>query len=157
MAEYTITENITSSPSHTRDVARDVAQRLSGGDLVTLTGELGAGKTTFVQGLLHALGAEGPFTSPTFTIVRTYELPESASARARDIATLFHIDAYRITEDAILDIGWREMIANSQAVTLVEWPERIADVIPPHAKKITLRILDDVAHASEQRIITFDF
>lgn len=131
-------EYTTSSPAETVGIATTIATTMSGGDFYTFTGDLGAGKTTFIQGVLGALGAEGPFTSPTFTIVRTYDLEEASPGYALGIHTVYHIDAYRVDEDAILDIGWEEMISNHNAVILLEWPERIASHIPEAAIRFVL-------------------
>lgn len=96
-------------------------------------GDLGSGKTTFTQGLLKALGAEGPYISPTFLIMKEYPI--------RDKMTLYHIDAYRITSDDMKLLGWEELIQNKKTILVVEWPERIADILPQKSsKKRTIHI-----------------
>lgn len=108
-----------------------------------MRGDLGAGKTTFAGGVLKALGAEGPYTSPTFAIVRTYALSENTAGHSSDIHTIYHIDAYRIGEDDIINIGWEEMIHDSQALILIEWPDRIGTHLPNSAYAISFEWTGD--------------
>lgn len=111
--------------------------------LVTLAGELGAGKTTFAQGIAKALGVEETVTSPTFVIEKVYVLEGQKWTR------LIHIDAYRLKSAAELKaIGWKEIIADSGNIIVLEWPERVAEVIPANA--IAMRFDID----GEGRIIT---
>ena len=107
-------------------------------------GDLGAGKTAFVQGLAKALGITNPVTSPTFTIVNEYEgrLP------------LFHFDVYRITDsDEMYEIGYDDYIA-AGGVCIVEWAELIEDIFPKDYYKIT--ILKDDAKGFDYRKIIFE-
>lgn len=97
--------------------------------VVTLRGELGAGKTTLVRGLLRALGHLGAVRSPTYTLVEPYELHGSR---------VLHIDLYRIGDARELDgLGLREELGG--ALVLVEWPERATGALPPADLEITLR------------------
>ena len=115
------------------ELADKFANNVSGGEIYTFTGDLGAGKTTFVQGILKSLGAEGPFTSPTFTIVNQYNLNEIAN---KNIEAIYHIDAYRISSEDTDSIGFLEMLNNSNGLILIEWPEKIKCSIPEHSKNI---------------------
>jgi tRNA threonylcarbamoyladenosine biosynthesis protein TsaE len=91
------------------------------GGLVFLTGELGAGKTTLVRGLLRGLGHEGPVRSPTYTLVESFELSQ---------ARVHHLDLYRIADPEELEyLGIRDLLDGASLV-LVEWPERGAGVLP---------------------------
>jgi tRNA threonylcarbamoyladenosine biosynthesis protein TsaE len=93
----------------------------SAGGLVFLTGELGAGKTTLVRGLLRGLGHRGPVRSPTYTLVESFELPQ---------AMVHHLDLYRIADAEELEyLGIRDLLDGASLV-LVEWPERGAGVLP---------------------------
>ena len=112
------------------------------GEVVTLSGQLGAGKTTFSQGFASGLGIQGVINSPTFNIVKCYfnsSLP------------LYHIDAYRL-EDVNQDLGLEEYI-EGDGVCLVEWSEFIIDVIPSELLKININILEN--EAREIEIIAF--
>lgn len=131
---------------------------------MTLSGDLGAGKTTLAQGLLAALGAEGPYASPTFTIVRTYEIKvksQKPKIKSGDVAqlttgncqltTVYHIDPYRIAPADLDAIGWQEMIGDDHAIVLLEWPEILGDAVPPATCAVWC------AHDTENtRIITID-
>ncbi len=113
------------------DLAGKVASNITGGEIYTFTGDLGTGKTTFVQGILKSLGAIGPFTSPTFTIVNQYDLNN------KNIKTIYHIDAYRISSQDTDSIGFSDMINDSNSLILIEWPEQIQSSIPEYSKNIS--------------------
>lgn len=102
--------------------------------VLALQGDLGAGKTTFVQGFLHGAGVKKKITSPTFTIVKSYKVKGY-----KDYKLIYHIDCYRIHKPKdILNTGIREIFNNSRNVVLIEWPERIKKLLPP--KMIFLRL-----------------
>ena len=120
-----------------------LAQKLSPGALVAFTGDLGAGKTAFCRGLIHALGYSGRVTSPTFAIVNEYET---------DLCRVCHFDMYRILdEEALYDIGWDDYF-DGETILLVEWSENVLDALPE--KHITV----DIRHgeAENDRIITIE-
>ena len=119
--------SISSSLEDTAKVAKEFAKTLRGGEVVALSGELGAGKTTFVQSLARALGVKESVTSPTFIIMSVYDLPK----KVRGIETLCHIDAYRLTHGKELHaIGVEDYRRRKFVVTLIEWPERVAEILP---------------------------
>lgn len=123
--------HLTTAAAETRALGQDLGQKLRPGDLVTLSGELGAGKTTFVSGIAEALGLPGEITSPTFVLIIEHdaELP------------LLHLDAYRLESlcyDAIRDAGIFDFLDREDAVKLIEWPERIADFLPKPRFAITI-------------------
>lgn len=96
--------------------------------VIALSGELGAGKTTFTQGIAVALGIHEAVTSPTFVIEKVYELENQPFKR------LMHIDAYRLKDAHELEVlGWKEVILDPSNLVIVEWPERVADIIPKDA------------------------
>jgi tRNA threonylcarbamoyladenosine biosynthesis protein TsaE len=107
-----------------------LASGLAPGVRIYLSGELGAGKTTLVRGLLRALGYHGRVKSPTFTLVELYKLSNLC---------LYHIDFYRFkASDEWEDAGFREVFG-SDAVCLVEWPERAGALLPPADVRIRLQ------------------
>jgi tRNA threonylcarbamoyladenosine biosynthesis protein TsaE len=115
-------------------VAAEVAEQLTPGMVLALTGDLGAGKTTFMQGIALALGIKRPITSPTFTLCQEYQTPKFK---------LVHMDLYRLNgPNDLLTIGFPEHL-ESGAVVAVEWPERGGDLIPPDALHISLTLSDE--------------
>ena len=124
-------------------LARRFAAGLKPGDVVCLEGDLGAGKTTFMQGLASAMGVKGRVTSPTFCIVQEHRtaVPESPSPDARSQSPdtpsfLVHMDLYRLHgEDDVIAIGWEDYLAEG-AVLVVEWSERAGSLIPAEAHHI---------------------
>ena len=126
----------------TRAIGRAIASLLRAGDVVALGGELGAGKTTLVQGAAAALGVSEPVLSPTFTLVREY----------RGSLPVYHLDVYRLTRlQDVLDLGFEEM-TDAGGVTFVEWGDAIEALLPESHFVISLRIEDD----TEERWITVD-
>ena len=108
-------------------VAKQFAATLKSGDIVCLEGDLGAGKTTFTQGLCAALGAKRAVTSPTFCIV---------SEHPSEAFLVVHMDLYRLHgEEDVLQIGWEDYLARG-AVLVVEWPDRAGSLIPADAKRV---------------------
>ena len=104
--------------------------------LVTLSGELGAGKTSFVQGVATALGVSDPVTSPTFVLEKIYELPETGPFNK-----LAHIDAYRLKGGEELGaLGFSELMRTPGMLVMLEWPERVSDALPLASAAITLTV-----------------
>lgn len=119
----------------THAVAAVVASVLAPGDLVLLTGDLGAGKTAFVQGLAAALGVTEPVTSPTFALLRSYPTPWGPD--------LLHADIYRLEQlSEVVDLGLAQLL-EEDAVAVVEWGERGAPALLPEYLSVTLEPDDD--------------
>ncbi len=135
------------SEQDTLNFAAKFAETLDPGSIIALYGELGAGKTVFAKGLAKKLGIIEPIQSPTFVIACEYSIPLSSSK----IRYLYHLDLYRI--DGIysaMAFGIEEYIQANCAVTLIEWPERINNILPQKTKKI------EIKHRSEnEREIIF--
>jgi tRNA threonylcarbamoyladenosine biosynthesis protein TsaE len=113
-------ELIAGAPEDMMAVGEAVASLLREGDAIALTGELGAGKTTFVRGAARALGFDGAVASPTFTLVREYQ------GRLR----VYHVDVYRLERvQDVLDLGVDEMVAEG-GVLLVEWGDAVEGLLP---------------------------
>jgi tRNA threonylcarbamoyladenosine biosynthesis protein TsaE len=132
----------TATADDTREAARALAPLLRPGDAAALTGELGAGKTTFVQGLAAGLGFDGHVVSPTFTLVREYQ------GRLR----IFHVDVYRLERvQDVLDLDLDDAAAEG-GVLLVEWGDVIAGLLPAEHLVVTLTIDE----ADEARTIVLE-
>ena len=113
--------------------------------LVTLSGELGAGKTSFTQGLARALGVNDHVTSPTFVLEKVYDLPEDAG---RGFARLIHIDAYRLESGAGLGpLRFDELQQDPLNLIVLEWPERVSDALPTPDHALTLTVRPDTARS----------
>ena len=112
--------------------------------VVALSGELGAGKTSFVQAVARTFGITGAITSPTFVIEKLYELPEQSGAKGWKFSRLIHIDAYRLEDPSELEVlGFRDLLHDPQNLILIEWPEKAGKLIPKHAIRIKFDIHDD--------------
>lgn len=135
----------TNSAEETKQLGRDLAAKLTGGMVVCLHGELGAGKTTFVKGLAEALGVTEEMTSPTFTLMNVHQVP-----RHKTIKTLVHIDTYRLKDEKeLIEIGAEDYIGLPEIVTVVEWPEKIPGLL--RNKKMATVTID---HDGYNRTIT---
>ena len=124
---------VSRSADDTRRAGEALAPTLGPGDVVGLTGELGAGKTCFVQGVVHGLGATTTATSPTFVLVNEY----------RGRLAIHHVDAYRtesLTE--LVDLGLLE-IMDGDGVTLVEWADKLRPLLPAHTIVVTIEGVGD--------------
>ena len=121
---------ITHAPCETAAVGEKLAEGFTGGEVLLLYGDLGAGKTAFVGGVAKALGVTSRVTSPTFTILNSYtagRLP------------LYHFDLYRINDpEELYELGWDDALS-SGGVTAIEWVERAGEEIPREAITVTIR------------------
>ncbi len=117
-------ENILHGDADTQAAGQRLAKRLQSskrlhGTVITLSGELGAGKTTFTRGFIHACGHQGAVKSPTYTLIETY---------STDSIEICHLDLYRLEDPEELDfIGFRDLL-EADSLLLIEWPERVAAV-----------------------------
>ena len=134
---------VSNSEEETLMLARKVAKNLEKGQVIVLTGDLGAGKTLFVSGILDYFGKREEVSSPTFTIVNEYDV--------KDELKLFHFDVYRLeSSDEFLAMGGEEFF--EQGICLIEWGEKIADLLPKDILTINIeKNMDDVS----QRNFTF--
>jgi len=125
-------EYLSKNATMTKDLANKIGEKLWDGSCVLLSGELGAGKTCFTQGLARGLQIKRNITSPTFTIFKIYQdgrLP------------LFHIDAYRL-ENNFQDVGFSDYIGVN-GVSAIEWPDYISQLLPAEYLKVTFNYVDE--------------
>lgn len=138
----------TLAPSR-RLVALSSAQR--GATLVTLSGELGAGKTAFTKAVAKELGIEGIVNSPTFVLEKIYQLPREHGGETATFARLVHIDAYRLESGRELaSIGFEELMQDAENLVMLEWPEKVQEALPQSAVQISI-----IAHPDGSRTISY--
>jgi tRNA threonylcarbamoyladenosine biosynthesis protein TsaE len=130
---------ITHSAASTRRLGRRLGERLRGGDLVLLCGDLGAGKTTVAQGIAAGLGVQGPVASPTFTLVNEYP---GRDADGRPVS-LCHVDLYRLADGGIETLGLDDYLGAPDIVAVVEWPQMAPAALPPTALLIEIAPLSE--------------
>lgn len=117
--------------------------------VLALSGDLGAGKTAFVKALSHTFGITDEVTSPTFVIMKRYEIPESENAQS--FSTLVHIDAYRIEDvDEMRVLRFEEILAEKETIICIEWAENIQQLLPEHTVYMDIEITGE-----NTRSITF--
>src|SRR5256885_17012562 len=134
----TMRTSVTAGPEATERAGAELAAALAPGDVVLVSGELGAGKTTFVRGALRALGVDGPVTSPTFVVGHAYE--------GRD-GPLAHLDLYRLAGIGDEDPGLLDPYFTPDAIAFVEWPEQAAGAWPGERVAAHVRL----EHAGDDR------
>jgi tRNA threonylcarbamoyladenosine biosynthesis protein TsaE len=128
----------TRAADETRKVGAALAELLGPGDVVSLTGDLGAGKTAFVQGAARALGVTGPVTSPTFVLVREY----------RGEVSVRHVDVYRLQRfQEVLDLGFEDLV-DAGGVAFIEWGDVVDALLPDSHVRVEIRAGDHDDHRS---------
>lgn len=124
-------EYIVTTLEQTKHLAEQFADSLKVGDVVLLSGDLGAGKTTFTQFVFKYLGVQGVVNSPTFSVLKTYN--------AKGIV-LNHFDAYRINTAEAIECGFDEVISGGEGITFIEWSENINELLPSQCIKINITL-----------------
>jgi tRNA threonylcarbamoyladenosine biosynthesis protein TsaE len=125
----------TYNEGETRKLGEIIGRNLDPGDIVALIGDLGAGKTCMTKGLAKSLGVSDQYeiTSPTFTIINEYP----------GIMTFWHVDVYRLESSRdMIDAGFEDLFSSS-GVVVIEWAEKILDILPPNTLFITFEYVDD--------------
>lgn len=118
-------EILSNSSIETKDLASRISKKLKPGDMLFLSGELGSGKTTFVQGLVEALGSKDKVQSPTFVINRIYKVNEES-----EIMQVNHFDLYRLqTQEELRDLDLLDLITTPRSISIFEWPEIVRQAI----------------------------
>ncbi|OGG86694.1 tRNA (adenosine(37)-N6)-threonylcarbamoyltransferase complex ATPase subunit type 1 TsaE [Candidatus Kuenenbacteria bacterium RIFCSPHIGHO2_02_FULL_39_13] len=150
---------ITNSEKETINFGKKFVAQLKAGTIIGLVGKLGAGKTQFVKGLAQGLGIKNNITSPTFVLLKTYNLParhRCAQALAGGQLTtndlqLIHVDCYRLSSpEELADIGWRELVSDKNNIIVVEWADKIRKIMP----KNTIWIKFSIGKKDNQRKIS---
>lgn len=135
----------TNSPEETFELGRQLGQKAKAGEVYTLIGDLGVGKTVLTQGIAKGLGIDEPISSPTFTIVQVYE-----SGRI----PFYHFDVYRIGDVEEMDeIGFDDYVYG-EGLTMIEWANLIEEILPEHYSQITIE--KDLERGFDYRRITIE-
>ncbi len=138
---------ITKSSEETKKFAGELIRELlkSGGNkrpgcVICLEGNLGGGKTTFVQGLAEGLGIKEMVNSPTFLIMKKYTVVKNKTEKYN----LYHFDCYRVSSyQEILDLGFEEIISGENNIIAIEWPEKIKEILPKEKVDIKFEFVDE--------------
>jgi len=134
---------ISKSLKETESIARDFLEKISlslhdTALVIGLYGDLGSGKTTFVQDIAKIFGVKEFVTSPTFVIEKIYNISHPAFKK------IIHIDAYRIdSSKELLVLGWEDIINDEKNLILLEWPERVAEILPKNHAKVYFKFVSE--------------
>lgn len=136
----------TKSPKETKDVAKKLITRIfelkqdkNSSYIICLEGNLGGGKTTFTQGLANGLGIKETVNSPTFLIMKKYSSPELNKKKYQ----LYHFDCYRLSGyQEILDLGWKEITSEKNNIVVIEWSEKIKEILPKEKTIVRFEFVD---------------
>ncbi len=138
-------EMITKSERETKEIARLLAEEIFGSLIlknrawvIGLQGELGSGKTRFIQGFAKGLGIKRRLTSPTFVLLKKYKIPKK-----RATSCLYHIDCYRLNKPKeLLDLDFKEIISDPQSIIVIEWAEKVKKILPKDIIWIKFQVID---------------
>lgn len=132
-------EFTSNNEQETLELGKKIASTLRGGDIISLVGDLGAGKTVLTRGISEALGVKKGVKSPTFTLMNVY-----SASNSQGIKLVCHIDAYRLNSFRdLLAIGAMEYFEDLEVLTIIEWGDKAKDILPRHAKIITIDLINE--------------
>lgn len=150
-------EIITNNPEETQKLARKFAgdilssrKKTEKALIIALLGDLGSGKTTFAQGMAQGFGIEENINSPTFVLIKSYRItppqpsPYIKGGRREGLKNFYHIDCYRLNKAwQMQELGFEEIINNSQNIVAIEWPEQITEILPEDKSIIKFEFVDE--------------
>jgi len=126
---------ISKSISDTEKLAQKIAKDFKSGEILGLVGDLGSGKTHFTKGLAKYFKIKNPITSPTFVVMKIYNI------KNKEINKLIHIDVYRLSNsEELLDLGLQDLIQDKKNIIVIEWADKIKNVLPKNTKWITFKL-----------------
>ncbi|MCX6760257.1 MAG: tRNA (adenosine(37)-N6)-threonylcarbamoyltransferase complex ATPase subunit type 1 TsaE [Candidatus Nealsonbacteria bacterium] len=136
--------HLTKSAEQTQEIGEDIARKIIVGRkksravVIGLKGDLGGGKTTFAQGFAKGLGIKDKILSPTFVILKRFQI------KSKQFKNFYHIDCYRLkNEKDLLELGFKEIISDPENIVLIEWPEKIKKIMPKDASMIEFDFIDE--------------
>lgn len=130
---------VSKSAEETREFAKTYAGGFLDGGIIALSGDLGAGKTTFAQGFAQGLNIHDRIVSPTFLTIRQYPIPNQKNF-------FYHIDLYRMDNIDLKNSGLEEILSDPTNVVLVEWAEKIIEYLPESVKRVHLKRISENVH-----------
>jgi len=142
-------ERITKNQEETIELGKEIAKKLHGGEVLALNGDLGAGKTTFVKGIAKGLGIKQNITSPTFVLMKIYEIKnfprlELGTRVKFKIKNLVHVDYYRLKSlDDTLSLGITDYLGKKDTICIIEWANKIKFFLPEKTLKIKFKYIDE--------------
>jgi len=126
---------ISSSTKETKQIANDFAKKITTGRVLCLVGDLGTGKTQFVKGIAEYFKIKKTVNSSTFVLIKSYKI-----SNYKNIKNLIHIDCYRLqSSDELLNLGFQEMLDNKKNILLIEWADKIKDILPKSVNLINFK------------------
>lgn len=138
-------EILTHNAEETKKLGQKVGSALKGGEVLALVGDLGSGKTTFIQGLASALGIENQIISPTFILMRTYAVPQFTVDRSL-ITNFYHLDLYRLEKNIdqeLTNLGIKEYWRDPSNIVVIEWADKAKEFLPEDTKWIYFENIAD--------------
>lgn len=140
----------TTTAEETQKIAQDLVANLKQGTVLALVGDLGAGKTTFTQGIAQYFKISDPVSSPTFALVQEYPVEDKLHTAIKNI---IHVDCYRLSSSQdLLDIGIQDYFDRSDTLVIIEWADQVKDIIPQNAQWIEFSHGDTTLE--NQRVVT---
>ncbi|OGD56960.1 tRNA (adenosine(37)-N6)-threonylcarbamoyltransferase complex ATPase subunit type 1 TsaE [Candidatus Berkelbacteria bacterium RBG_13_40_8] len=139
-------EFISKSPEDTINFAIDFAKKLKGGEILALEGELGSGKTTFVKGLAEGLGVTETILSPTFVLLKEYDIlrPKFHLRGGTNMVKFVHVDAYRVeTIEDIKSVGIEDYLNRNDVILTIEWADKIEEILPKNTIHVKFETLEE--------------
>ncbi len=149
-----ILKNLGEMEKFAKSIANKISNASANGKaiILALSGDLGSGKTTFTQSFISSFGVKQTVTSPTFVLEKIYKIPKQNKNKkvGGNISNflrfkyIIHIDAYRLNSgEEMKDLGWEKISNDPQNIILIEWPEKIADILPKDIRKIEFKFIDE--------------
>ena len=140
-----ISKSLANTAGVTSTILKNLKPKKDGATVLLLKGDLGSGKTTFVQALARQLGVKNYITSPTFVLMKSYKIPVLTTERkGLSVKNLVHIDAYRLNSGQdLLSLGWEELVSNPNNLIVLEWPEKVVDLFVGTEQQINFKFIDE--------------